>query len=350
MTTHRNLIEQLAQDHALSREQWRMLLTDWTDDDREFAASLARDITTKLFGRNIFVRGIVEYSNWCKNDCLYCGIRCSNRNVNRYRLTQDEILQCCEDGYRYGFRTFVLQGGEDPWFNCARLTLLIQEIRSGFPDCAITLSAGEFSREEYQAFLTAGANRYLLRHESATESHYAQLHPAKQSWASRMECLRNLKELGFQTGCGFMVGAPGQDLECLVNEMLFVQEFQPQMVGIGPFIPHAQTPFADQPSGSVNLTLFLLSLLRLTQPDLLLPATTALATAETDGRARGVLAGANVIMPNLSPENARKNYLLYNRMTPDAAADHILTSPLQQMLQGIGYTVTINRGDWIKHD
>lgn len=339
-------ILKLKQERFLSPDDWLALFSGWTPDDREFAACHAREVAHTHFGNKIYVRGLIEFSNHCKNDCLYCGIRRSNLCAERYRLTEDTILECCHAGYQYGFRTFVLQSGEDGAFGPKRLIPLLQKIRREFPDCAITLSAGEYPSETYKAFFDAGATRYLLRHETADPVHYAKLHPDGMSWETRMECLRNLKRAGFQTGCGFMVGSPFQTAEHLVKEMLFLHDFQPEMIGIGPFIPHKDTPFRDEKAGNVELTLFLLSLLRLQHPNILLPATTALETLEHKGREKGILSGANVIMPNITPEDMRKKYLLYNNKYNGSLKENILQSPLQQQMQDIGYEIVIDRGDY----
>lgn len=343
---NRMRIQRLQTEQQLPAEEWVALFSTRTPDDCRFAAETAREITRERFGNRIFVRGLIEFSNYCKNDCYYCGIRRSNAKAERYRLDEEQILDCCQCGYQYGFRTFVLQGGEDGVWNPKRLTALVKEIRSRFPDCAITLSAGEFPEEVYRMFREAGADRYLLRHETADPCHYNILHPAEQSWEKRMACLRSLKSLGFQTGCGFMVGSPGQTPEILAEEMTFLHDFQPQMVGIGPFIPHKDTPFAAEKNGSVELTLFLLSLIRIQHPAVLLPATTALETLEPNGRGKGILAGANVIMPNLSPEDVREKYMLYDNKYHTGLQGDIMQSDLQKQLTDIGYTIVIGRGDF----
>lgn len=318
------------------------------DDDPQTAHMLAEHadaLRRRHYGSKVYIRGLIEFTNYCKNDCYYCGIRKSQTSVSRYRLTADDILACCEAGYALGFRTFVLQGGEDPWWTDDRLAPLVEAIRKTYPDCAITLSAGERSRESYQRLFDAGADRYLLRHETASPDHYSKLHPAALSWQNRMDCLRTLKDIGYQTGCGFMVGSPFQTTEDLVRDLLFLKEFQPHMVGIGPFLPASGTPFAGEPAGSAELTIKLLSMIRLLLPKVLLPATTALGTAERDGRERGILAGANVIMPNLSPTDVRKKYLLYDNKiaTGDEAAESV--AHLRQSMANIGYQVVTDRGD-----
>ena len=340
------LIRTLDREHRLSGEDWERLFTEYTQSDADFAIELARQRTLERFGRKIWFRGIVEFSNICKCDCHYCGIRCSNHQVSRYRLSPEDILECCAEGYGAGFRTFVLQGGEDGWFTDERMCAIVREIKKRWPDCAVTLSLGERSRESYQAMFDAGADRYLLRHETADEDHYALLHPAKQTLQNRLRCLRDLKDIGYQTGCGIMVGSPGQTPATLAKDMVFMQEFRPQMVGVGPFLPHRDTPFRGEKPGSVELTLFVLALCRLMLPGVLLPATTALGTAEADGRVRGVLAGCNVIMPNLSPASVRKKYMLYdNKAGSDLTAEEGIAL-LRQQMEAIGYEVVIGRGDY----
>jgi biotin synthase len=342
------LIKKLDAEKALSREEWRQLIGTFTDGDREFARTIAQGIALERFGRGIFFRGIVEFTNFCKNDCLYCGIRRDDRGVQRYRLEKDDILGCCRSGWAAGFRTFVLQGGEDPFYTDDLMAEIVSAIRAEFPTCAITLSIGEKSRESYQRFFDAGANRYLLRHETANKEHYGKMHPPDQTFENRMRCLRDLKDIGYQTGAGMMVGAPYQTVETLTDDMLFLGSFRPEMIGMGPFIPHHGTPFRDFPAGSTTDTLMLLSLCRIMLPDVLLPATTALGTLSGDGRKLGVLAGANVIMPNLSPVADRKKYMLYDNkaITGDDAAESL--SVLQKHLDEIGYHLVVSRGDYME--
>ena len=347
---HEALIRQLHRDRRLSPEQWEQLLTEYDPDDVELAMALAREISAARFGKRIWFRGIIEFTNICKNDCYYCGIRRSNGKVRRYRLTPEEILSCCDEGYAGGFRTFVLQGGEDGWFTDERLCAIIRSIKERYPDCAVTLSLGERSRESYQALFDAGADRYLLRHETADECHYRLLHPAEQTLQNRLRCLRDLKDIGYQTGCGIMVGSPGQTPATLAKDMIFMQDLKPHMVGIGPFLPHSDTPFRDEAAGSVELTLFLLALCRLTLPGVLLPATTALGTAEADGRIRGVLAGCNVIMPNLSPAAVRKQYMLYDNKAGTELTAAQGVALLRQQMARIGYEVAVGRGDYGKDE
>ena len=340
------LIEKLRAEHSLSKSEWTQLFSTWTDDERAYAAKLAQETALSRFGRDIFFRGIIEFTNICKNNCYYCGIRRDDTSVSRYRLTKDEILACCREGYALGYRTFVLQGGEDTYFTDERLTDIVRAICVQHPDCAVTLSVGERSRESCQHLYDAGARRYLLRHETADETHYGMLHPPELSWRNRMRCLRDLKGIGYQTGAGFMVGTPGQTPEILAEEMLFLTAFQPEMYGIGPFLPHQGTPFRDRPAGSPELTLLVLSLARLALPDLLLPATTALGTVRGDGRQLGVLAGANVVMPNLSPMSVRKKYLLYDNQAGTGCDAEEGLALLRTQMEQIGYRGVSARGDY----
>lgn len=344
------LIDKLKAETRLTKSEWEQLISSFTNADRKYAADLAQGVAVSRFGKRIYFRGIVEFSNYCKCDCLYCGIRRGNHDAARYRLERDEVLSCCESGYEAGFRTFVLQSGEDPWYSDERMAEIVSAIRQGYPDCAITLSIGERSFESYKLLFDAGANRYLLRHESANPEHYAKLHPSGQSFENRMRCLDNLKAIGYQTGCGMMIGSPYQTPSDLALDMLFMRDFKPEMIGTGPFIPHGKTPFAAFPAGSVDLTLLLLSLCRIMLPDVLLPATTALGTVSGDGRQRGVLSGANVIMPNLSPVIDRKKYMLYDNkaITGDDAAESL--NVLGRHMREIGYELTVARGDFTKKD
>ncbi len=342
----KDLIRRLEEEQSLSREAFITLLTDHTPEDDQYLYERADRMRRLHFGNQIYIRGLIEFSSCCKNDCLYCGLRRSNRQAQRYRLTEEEILSCCRVGYQLGYRTFVLQSGEDGWYTDERLCRLIASVKREWPDCAITLSIGEKSRESYQAYFDAGAQRYLLRHETASPAHYARLHPPEQRLETRMECLRNLKEIGYQTGCGFMVGSPGQTAAELAEDFLFLQSFRPEMVGIGPFIPHRDTPFALEPAGTADLTLFCLGLIRLMLPDVLLPATTALGTIDPFGREKGIHAGANVIMPNLSPSDVRGKYMLYdNKISAgDEAAENL--AALKARMAAIGCQIPVCRGDY----
>ncbi len=337
--------QKLISTGKLETSEYEYLIDNRNDEIADFLKSEAIKKRKEVYDNTVFIRGLIEISNICKNDCLYCGIRASNKDCDRYRLTKDEILSCCEEGYSLGFRTFVMQGGEDLHFTDDYLVEIISEIKQKYPDCAITLSLGERSKESYQKLYNAGADRYLLRHETADEEHYNKLHPHKMSYKSRLECLKNLKEIGFQTGCGFMVGSPYQTTENLAKDLKFIEEFSPEMCGIGPFIPHKATEFKDFPSGDVELTCYLLSIIRLIKPNILLPATTALGSAEQGGREKGILCGANVIMPNLSPQSVRKKYELYNNklISGNESAQEI--ENLKNSMKTIGYEIITDRGD-----
>lgn len=338
-------IDKLTSHRPLCQEEFVAILENNSEDLRVLLAEKADIVRREQFGNKVFIRGLIEFTNYCKNDCLYCGIRCSNKQAERYRLTKEEILSCCLQGYELGFRTFVLQGGEDPYFTDDRMVDIVKDIRKSYPDCAITLSLGERSRESYQALFDAGADRYLLRHETANKEHYEMLHPPSMSYENRMHCLQELKEIGYQVGCGFMVGSPYQTKETLANDLHFIQEFRPHMVGIGPFISHKDTPFSDQTSGTLEDTLLLISILRLMQPTLLLPSTTALGTISPNGREQGILAGANVVMPNLSPVSVRKQYMLYDNKicTGDESAQCIQC--MSNRMENIHFKIAIDRGD-----
>ena len=338
-------LDALERDRRLPREGWLALLRGRTPELAQEVFARARRTARRAYGTQLFVRGLIEISNICKIDCYYCGIRRSNAKAERYRLAQEDILACCREGYGLGFRTFVLQGGEDPYYSDERLCALVEAIKARWPDCAVTLSMGERSRESYRLLRRAEADRYLLRHETADGAHYARLHPPCQTLENRKRCLWDLKELGYQVGSGIMVGSPGQSPETLAEDLAFLTELQPQMVGIGPFIPHRDTPFADRPAGSVEETLYLLGLIRLLLPGCLLPATTALNTLDGDGRRRGVLAGANVVMPNLSPQDVRGKYLLYDNKAHEGCEAAQAIGQLRASMEEIGYTVAVSRGD-----
>lgn len=344
----KDIIDRLVKERDLTDEEFEKLILCEDKETIEYLASKAREVRESIYGKEVYLRGLIEFTNYCKNDCLYCGIRRSNKNAERYRLTEEEILSCCEVGYKLGFRTFVLQGGEDAYFSDDVLVPLIKEIKEKYPDCALTLSVGEREKDSYQKLFDAGADRYLLRHETADKEHYESLHPAELSFDHRMKCLWDLKEIGYQVGCGMMIGSPNQTVKHLIKDLRFLQEFKPEMVGIGPFIPHHDTPFADRETGSVDITLKLLSIIRIMLPEVLLPATTALGTADGLGREKGILAGANVVMPNLSPTDVRGKYLLYDNKicTGDEAAECIRCMTLR--VQKVGYEVVQKRGDHIR--
>ena len=342
----KELIERLERERDLTNAEFAVLLDQSSGADRDFLFERARAVRDAHYGRKVYIRGLIELTNYCKNDCLYCGIRKSNASCERYRLTKEQILSCCESGYALGFRTFVLQGGEDGWYTDERMTDIVRAMRQAYPDCAITLSLGERGRESFKRLYDAGANRYLLRHETADEAHYARLHPASMTLTHRLQCLRDLKEIGFQTGAGFMVGSPYQTTECIVRDFRFLQELKPQMVGLGPFIPHHATPLKDFPAGSTERTLLCLSIVRLLLPNVLLPATTALATIDGDGRIKGMNAGCNVVMPNLSPMEDRSKYLLYDNKASSGEEAAESLRALREHLAAAGYEVVIDRGDY----
>ena len=340
------LINRLEQTRRLDERGLRALLT--TDDALavDYLHARARAVAQAHYGTGIYVRGLIELTNVCRNDCLYCGIRRSNRHVERYTLTREQVLACCEQGYRLGFRTLVLQGGEWGDDRAGWIADLVREMRRRWPECAITLSLGEHSREVYALWRDSGADRYLLRHETASPEHYAQLHPSEMSWQNRIDCLYALKEIGYQVGCGFMVGSPFQTLDTLYADLQFIRTFQPQMVGIGPFISASGTPFEGQPNGKVSTTLRLLAIIRLLHPPVLLPATTALGTLHPQGRELGIQFGANVVMPNLSPRDHRKDYSIYDNKicTGEEAAE--CRACTEQRIRKIGYETVVDRGDF----
>lgn len=339
------LFERLEKEHKLELDEYQQLIDNRTPEIVSHAANLAVQVRKKIYGNRVFIRGLIEISNICKNDCFYCGIRRSNIKCQRYRLDIDDILGCCAEGHALGFRTFVLQGGEDGFFSDGLLCELLQTIKNRYPDCAVTLSLGERSRESYAKLFEAGADRYLLRHETADEVHYNKLHPMSMSYKNRMRCLNDLKELGFQVGCGFMVGSPCQTSVELAKDLKFIEQFSPDMCGIGPFIPQSDTPFGSQTAGTVELTCYLLSIIRLIKPNLLLPSTTALGTIHPYGRELGIKSGANVVMPNLSPQSVRKKYTLYDNKIVDGSEAAECKSELVKRMASIGYEVVIDRGD-----
>ena len=343
-----SLIEKLTQTHSLTQEEYTELILARDDEAAAALAERAVAVRRQIYGDSVYTRGLIEISNICRNDCLYCGIRKSNRHCVRYRLTPEQILACADEGYVLGFRTFVLQGGEDPFFTDEVLTELIRKIKGQHPDCAVTLSMGERSRDSYRVLREAGADRYLLRHETADPEHYRKLHPPGMSFTNRMQCLKHLRELGFQVGAGFMVGSPFQKAEHLAADLKFIERFRPEMCGIGPFIPHHDTPLGEYPPGTLELTCYLLSIIRLIYPPVLLPATTALGTIDPRGREKGILSGANVVMPNLSPVHVRKQYELYDGKICTGEESAQCRGCLSQRMQSIGYRVVTERGDF-KH-
>lgn len=350
MSRFEKLLDRLGRERRLATEEYeelvRTLSREEAAGEREELFARARRVREAVYGKKVYIRGLVEVSNVCRNDCYYCGIRKSNGHAVRYRMDQEEILECCREGYRLGFRTFVFQGGEDPAMTDQVVEALVAAVHREFPDCAITLSLGEKERESYQRFFDAGASRYLLRHETASPEHYRRLHPPSMSWEHRVQCLRDLKEIGYQVGCGCMIGSPFQTAEHLAEDLKFMERLQPEMVGIGPFISQKDTPFRDFPGGGLTQTLVMLGLIRLLLPRVLLPATTALGTIDPEGRQKGILAGANVVMPNLSPPVRRKQYMLYDNKlgTGEESAEGLAL--LKAQMQSIGYQVVTDRGDY----
>lgn len=341
----KSLIHRLAEEHSLTLEEYRELVEAQNQEAAHALAEKAVALRKGIYGNAVYVRGLIEISNICKNDCLYCGIRRGNPHCDRYRLSPEDILACADEGYELGFRTFVMQGGEDPFFTDQVLCGLVEAVKKAHPDCAVTLSMGERSRESYQRLYDAGADRYLLRHETADQKHYESLHPAEMSFENRMRCLRDLKEIGYQVGCGFMVGSPGQTSGTLAEDLKFIEEFKPDMCGIGPFVPHKDTSFRDRPAGTLEQTCYLLSIIRLIHPPVLLPATTALGTIHPEGRELGILAGANVVMPNLSPVSVRKKYELYDNKICTGEESAQCKDCLSTRMESIGYKIVTDRGD-----
>lgn len=340
------LLKKLFDTKNLSRDEYVELLSSTDPEFDEVLMDLARSTATERFGRGVFVRGLVEISNICTNNCRYCGIRRENNGVKRYRLSAEEVLGVCQEGYQIGFRTFVLQGGEDPYWRGPHLVSLVREIRLRYPDCALTLSLGEMSRSEYQALYDAGANRFLLRHETHNPWHYGHLHPEEMKLIHRLGCLMDLKEIGFQAGTGIMVGSPGQTIEHMAEDLEFIARFQPQMIGVGPFLPHHDTPFRDEPAGDLMMTLRFVALCRLICPDANIPATTAVATLHPEGRIRAIMGGANVVMPNLSPTRGRALYTLYDNKVYSGSEAAEGVQLLQKDLDKIGYHIEWSRGDF----
>lgn len=341
------IVDSLRFEGDISSENFTALLGKISSEECEYLFKNAREVREENYGKAVFLRGLIEFTNYCRNDCLYCGIRKSNRTVSRYRLSKNQILDCADEGYNLGFRTFVLQGGEDLYFKAAEIANIVSDIKKAHPDCAVTLSVGERDYADYKLWFDSGADRYLLRHETASESHYNKLHPETMSLSHRKECLNMLKEIGYQVGAGFMVGSPFQTDENLYEDIVFLRELSPHMIGIGPFMPACGTPFSDKPSGSLEKTLKLLAILRLIFPCVLLPATTALGTITPDGRERGLLAGANVVMPNLSPVSVRDKYKLYDNKISTGEESAQSVKLLENSIKSIGYEVSVSRGDYM---
>ena len=340
------IVDKIKETKSITKEELAYILATGDEEVIAYLSGQARKVSRQIYGNDIYIRGLIEFTNYCKNNCYYCGIRCENKNASRYRLSEEDILDCCALGYELGFRTFVLQGGEDSFYSDDMICHIVAQVKEIHPDCAVTLSIGEKSRESYERYFKAGADRYLLRHETADGEHYKKIHPDEMSFENRIRCLRDLKNIGYQTGCGFMVGSPFQTVDTLYKDLCFIKELQPEMVGIGPFIPQSDTPFREYAAGTVGMTLRLLSIIRLIHPSALLPATTALGTIDPRGREKGILAGANVVMPNLSPTSVRDKYLLYDNKicTGEEAAECVKC--LARRLARIGYRIAITRGDY----
>lgn len=305
----------------------------------------ADKVRRENYGDKVYIRGLIEFTNYCKNNCYYCGIRRDNKEVIRYRLTHNEIMQCCNEGYNLGFRTFVLQGGEDAFYTDKVICNIVYDIKSKYNDCAVTLSLGEKSYNSYKAYFDVGADRYLLRHETADFNHYKKLHPDTMNPYERQQCLRNLKKIGYQVGSGFMVGSPYQTTDNLISDIRFLQELKPDMIGIGPFLKHSQTPFSNYKNGDLHLCLRMIAILRLMFPNTLIPATTALSTLDSQGRELGLQAGANVVMPNLSPIRVRKLYQLYDNKIYTQYESAQYKDYLEKQISSIGYKIVIDKGD-----
>ena len=340
----KKLIDFLSENHHLTEEEYLFLIKNRNEETAGYLRQKADEVRKKVYNNKIFIRGLIEISNICKNDCYYCGIRSSNKNCERYKLSEKDILSCCENGYKLGFRTFVLQGGEGV-FSADIISDIVKKIKEKYPDCAVTLSLGEYQKSDYLKMKNAGADRYLLRHETICKEHYGKLHPQNMSYENRLRCLKDLKDLNFQVGCGFLVGSPYQSDELIAKEFKFIEEFSPEMCGIGPFIPQKDTPFKNEKSGTAEETAYYLSIIRLIKPNILLPATTALGTIKDGGRELGILSGANVLMPNLSPENTRKKYALYDNKLSTGVESAEQIENLKIQMQNIGYEIISDRGD-----
>ena len=343
------LAQRLVCERTLTTEQFRALIELCDDLTLDYLRQEAVRTARGRFGFGIFVRGLIEISSFCRNNCYYCGLRRNNPSAERYRLTHEQIMECCEQGYNAGFRTFVMQGGEDGQLTDEWLENIITDIRHTYPDTAITLSLGERSRESYERLFAAGANRYLLRHEAADKELYNSLHPTEMSYENRITCIENLKAIGYQTGMGMMIGVKGQSIDSLVQDLQLLERLQPQMIGIGPFIPHHDTPLGENPAGDLRLTLLMLAIVRIMFPDALIPSTTALATLSSEGRKMGILSGANVVMPNLTPLSERRKYAIYENKASSGSEAVEGLQALERELNEIGYHIDYSRGDFQKH-
>lgn len=347
-----SIIDKLYKVSEASDEELLFLLNNIDDKSKEYLLKKSNEIRMRTYGRKVYLRGLIEFTNYCSRNCTYCGIRGGNSKADRYRLSLDEILECVDIGDKLGYKTYVLQGGEDPYFTDDKMVEIITKIKEKYPDNAITLSIGERSYESYKKMFDAGADRYLLRHETATKSLYEKLHPVA-SFENRRKCLSDLKKIGYQIGSGFMVGLPGQSNLDLVNDLMYIKELNPHMCGIGPFIPHKDTPLKDENGGTLETTITLIAILRLLLPEALLPATTSLGTINPMGRELGLKAGGNVVMPNLSPTSVREKYSLYDGKicTGDEAAECRIC--IEGRINKAGLEVEVGRGDnltWAKEN
>ncbi len=338
------LIKKLYIKNDLEDEELLYLLDNINEKEKKYLFSLAKKTRDEVYGNRVYLRGLIEFTNYCNKRCVYCGINASNKNVKRYRLTKHEILDSCIKGKKLGFNTFVLQGGEDKFFTDEIICDIVQSIKLKIPDCAVTLSIGEREFESYKAFKKAGVDRYLLRHETTNSDLYTRLHP-NSKLQNRMECLKDLKDLGFQTGAGFMVGLPGYETKDYVKDLRFLKNLQPEMVGIGPFIPHADTEMKHCKSGDLKTVILILAMVRLLLPKVLLPATTALSTIDSEGRKKGLNAGANVIMPNLTPGIYREDYSLYNEKMITGSESVEELELIKKQLEDYGYICDMSKGD-----
>lgn len=346
------IINKLYTQKSASREELIFLLNNLNEAYTKYLLKKSNDVRKQNYGDVVYLRGIIEFTNHCKRNCLYCGIRRDNKSTDRYRLTKEEILECATLGNKLGYKTFVLQGGEDPYFTDEKMIDIIKLLKERFPQNAITLSLGERSYESYKSMYEAGADRYLLRHETASKELYEALHP-DGNFENRIKCLKDLKEIGYQVGAGFLVGLPDSNVYDMVENLLFIKELEPAMCGIGPFIPQKDTSLSKEKQGTVEETIIYLALIRLLVPDILLPSTTALGTIDPLGREKGLKAGANVVMPNLSPVSVREKYALYDGKicTGDEAAE--CRNCIERKIVNAGFRVEITAGHnvtWAKNN
>lgn len=335
----KKLIEKASTLHRLEREELIALLEDENCNQNLFEA--ADSVRKNFVGDEIHLRGLIEFSNICKNNCCYCGLRRDNRKISRYRLENAEILELAAHGAAMGLKTIVLQSGEDAYYGCERLCEIIRGIKR--LNVALTLSIGEKSLEDYQAYHAAGADRFLLRIETTDRTLYER-HDPEMSWEARRQCLTDLRRAGLEVGSGCLVGLPGQTVASLADDILFFKEIEADMIGIGPFIPHPDTPLGDASGGRLETALKVMALTRLLLPDINIPATTAMETLAQDGQIRALKAGANVIMPNITLTDYRRYYELYpgksaTGYTPDESLKKVVAK-----IESIGRKVALGFG------